>query len=127
TLQLVGQREVLDDKRVELESQLGECWRETLPHRLSQLVEIRRHVEEGNLTRRERVGHAADDGVPQLAFEIGDLVYVASAADALVKDQWIDEVVRVDPVATQPHHPEILVADRYRVLRSPTLIDLHPR
>ena len=42
---------------------------------------VRRHVEERHLAGGKRVGHPGDDGVAQLAFEIGDAVDVARAAD----------------------------------------------
>jgi hypothetical protein len=92
-----------------------------------QLHLVPRHVEERDLRLGERVGDAADDRVAQVTFEIGDRVALARAADLLMEDLGIGDVEAVEAEAAQPHHAEILVADRDRLLRAPALIGLGAR
>ena len=73
------------------------------------------------------LGHAADNGVAQLAFEVGGQVGVAGAADLLEEDARISDAIGVDAVTAQADRAELLVADGDGRGRAPLLVDLQAR
>jgi hypothetical protein len=89
---------------------------------------VRGHVDEGHAGFAEDVRDVADDGVAQLAFE---LLRTAIALDGArqrgVEGLGVGQVEGVDAEGTQPHHAEILVADRDRIRRAPLAVDLLAR
>ena len=59
-LQLLGQRHVLDDQRIERQAVFGEHRCRLGEHRLAELVLVGRHVNEGHAGFAEQVGQAGD-------------------------------------------------------------------
>ena len=88
---------------------------------------VRSHVEKWHLALGERVGHAADDRVAELAFDVLDAIQLACAADLCVEGSRIGQSPRVDAECAQPNRAEILVADGDRLRRAPALIRLQSR
>ena len=88
---------------------------------LAELDLIRRHVEERHLALGKRVGHAADDRVAQLPFDLGDRVRFPRVPLTLVWNaRGSLQAPRVDAEGAQPDRAELLVADRDRVARCPS-------
>ena len=81
----------------------------------------------GTWLLREGVGHFRDDRVAELAFEIGDAIEVARAADLCVKRFCIGQVVGINAEAAQANRAEFLVANGDRIRRAPVLIGLRAR
>ncbi len=69
-LQLVRQRDVLDDEGVEFEAQRGEGGLHLLFDLSAKRGLVGRHIEKGDVAGGEDVSHACNDRVAQLAFEI---------------------------------------------------------
>ena len=86
---------------------------------------IRSHVQERDGALRESIGHAGDDGVAKLSFQIRDVIDVAGAADFLMEDLGVRDFVRVDAVAAHAHRAEFLVANGDGGCSAPTLVGFH--
>ena len=85
---------------------------------------IRGHVQERDFALGKGVGHAADDGVAELAFDIGDVVLFLGAAELGVEGARIGDMPGIDAVRAQPDHAEVLVADGDRRGGAPALVGL---
>ena len=83
-----------------------------------------RHIEEGNIAGGEDVGHAGDDGLAELAFEVGDVVGVARAGDFGEELARVLDAVSVDAIAAQADGAEFLFADGDGRGGAPLLIHL---
>jgi len=80
-LQRVGQRDVLDDELGEIEAEGGEGGLDLLADLRGEGGFVGGEIEEGEVAGGKDLGHAGDDGVAQLVFEVGDAVALARAAD----------------------------------------------
>src|SRR5205823_7263738 len=78
---------------------------------------VRSHIEKRHLAGGECIRHLGDDGVAQLAFEIGHMINITSAADLAVERFSIAQVIRINAEAAKTDGAEFLVADGNGILR----------
>ena len=126
-LEFVGQRQILDDERIERETKVDENRRHLFAECSRQFYQVRGHVEEWDLAAREGVRHATKDRIAQMIVEVRYHVHVARTAHLLVKEEGIGDVIRVDAESAQSDHAEVLVADRDWILCAPLLVGLQTR
>ena len=125
--EIVGKREVLDHKGLERKAQIGKSRLQLLGNFLGQLHLIRRHVQKRNVALRKCGGHAAQNGVTELAFEVSRAIDSARAAHLGMENARVADFVSVNAESAQPHRPELLVANGDGIGRAPVLIHLQAR
>ncbi len=125
-LDLLGQRDVLDEEARQLEAEAGELGRENAPAGDRELVVVRREVERRDLRLGEGVGEPRQDRRAQLA---GDLVgrgQAAGADDVLEEDLGVRDPHGIGAEGPQPDHAELGVAHHHRVGGAPLEVGEQP-
>ena len=84
-------------------------------------------IEERHTAGGERIRHHGDHRIPELAFQVGDMIDVAGAADLLVKGLGVGDVIGVDAVAAHANRAKLPIAESNGRGGSPALIGLHAR
>ncbi len=121
-LDLLGQRDVLDEEARELETEAGELGGEDAAAGDRELVVVRREVERCDLRLGDGVREPRQDGRTELP---GDFVGRGQAArpdDVLEEDPGVGDAHGIGAEGPQPDHAELGVPHHHRVGRAPLQI-----
>src|SRR5579859_2638743 len=126
-LKLFGKREIFDDEAVERKAVIRKRGLELLADFFGNRALAGGHIEKRYLAGCERIRHLGNDGVAQLAFEIGDAIEVARAADFRVESLRVRDVIGINSEAAEANRAELFVSYRDGILRAPVLVGLDAR